>query len=131
MRSTVFVVLLLTLASTVARADDGDTHDGGFDRGAKLATAGGILFAVVYPATAIGAHVGDSLCGLNYGGSSCDTGQHSALEIPFLGGFFGPPDWSRGLGIASSLFQITAAGLIIGGLATHHWRVKNEHVAQR
>jgi hypothetical protein len=124
------IALLVLSTTTLARADETDTHDGGFDTGAKVAVAGGTAFAALYSLTAISTAVGDSLCGLGEGGS-CNN-QHGNLYVPLVGGFLnGRDDWSRNLGIASSVLQVTAAGVMVAGLAVHHWRVKNVARAAR
>ena len=123
MRSLLVAVILL--ASSAARAD-ADTHDGGWDAGAKTALAGGIVFSFAYSTTAIATGIGDSLCGLGERADSCSASHlHSNLLIPLVGGFLpGREDASRNLGVVSSVLQITAVGVMVAGLAVHHWRVK-------
>jgi hypothetical protein len=130
MRSLLVAVILL--ASTAARAD-ADTQDHRWDAGAKTALAGGIVFTTVYSTTALATGIGDSLCGLGERASSCASENlHGNLVIPLVGGFLpGRDDASRSVGIASSVLQITAVGVMVAGLAVHHWRVHDRRVAAR
>jgi hypothetical protein len=117
------VVAVILFASSAARAD-ADTHDGGMDTGARVALAGGIAFSAVYSTTAITTGIGDGLCGLDESGWGCSH-LHTNLYVPLVGGFLpGRDDWSQQWGVASSVLQIGAAGVMIAGLAIHHWRVK-------
>jgi hypothetical protein len=121
LRIVILAVLLLTTG--LARAGEGDTHDGGWDTGAKLALGGGIAFSAAYSATAIGTGLA-SLCGL--GDPTCGRG-HDNLYVPLVGGFL-PSEahdgWSQPVGLFSSILQIGAAGVMVGGLIAHHWRAK-------
>jgi hypothetical protein len=139
MRAFMIASLLVGLVGgSVAHADDGEYHapagygyhDGGMDHGAIAALTGGIVLSIVDTATAISANVGDSLCSLNYDNPSCNTGAHSRLEIPLVGGFlYGGSD--KALPILSSVVQIGATGLLIGGLAVHKWQVKDRPTVAR
>jgi hypothetical protein len=127
----VLASLLLLSTTALARADEIGTHDAGWDPGAKVALGGAIAFSFVYSTTAIAGGVGDSLCGLGESAGSCDH-PHGNLAIPLVGGFLpGRDDWSRNVGIASSVIQLTAAGILVGGLVAHHWRIKNDRRAAR
>jgi hypothetical protein len=136
MRSLIIALALLTAG--VARADDeyhdpyaSHSHDAGMDRGAVAALTGGILLAIAYPATAIAASAGDSMCSLDHNDPSCNTHAHANLEIPLIGGFLYSGD-DKTLPILSSVVQLAATGLIIGGLAVHKWHVdKAPRVASR
>ena len=124
-------MIVATLAPAAAHADDRDTHDAGWDTGAKVALGGGIAFSFLYSTTAISTAVGDSLCGLGESAASCNN-PHSNLYVPLVGGFLpGRDDWSRDIGIASSVLQLTAAGIMVGGLVAHHWHVQEHPIARR
>jgi hypothetical protein len=121
MRSLLVAVILF--ASTTARAG-AETHDGGMDTGAKVALSAGITFSAIYATTAITTGIGDGLCGLDESGYGC-THLHTNLYVPLVGGFLpGRDDWSQQWGVASSILQIAAAGVMVAGLAIHHWRVQ-------
>ena len=56
----------------------------------------------------------------------------SNLLIPLVGGFLpGREDASRNLGVVSSVLQITAVGVMVAGLAVHHWRGHGRALATR
>jgi hypothetical protein len=129
MRNVLVAVILL--ANSLARAGEPDTHDGGMDTGAKVALAGGIAFSAVYSTTALTTGIGDGLCGLDETGYGC-AHPHTNLYVPLVGGFLpGRDDWSQSWGVASSVLQIGAMGVMVAGLAVHHWRVHGHASAAR
>lgn len=125
------IIVALLLLSSTTFADESDTHDGGWDTGGTIAFAGGMAFLSFWSTTAVATGIGDGLCGLGESQDSCSH-PHTNLYIPLVGGFLpGRDDWSQSVGIASSVLQVTAAGLMVGGLIAHHWHVKNAQRAAR
>jgi hypothetical protein len=101
-------------------------HDGGMDTGGRLALSGAIVFSSIYLSTVGAQTVADGLCGL--GEHACDTNAHWRLQIPIIGGFVNAAheprqDLGSQLGIASSVVQLAGVGMLISGLAVHHWHV--------
>jgi len=113
----------LTLAD---RDDEPRYRDGGMDTGGRLALSGAIVFSSFYLSTVSAQVVLDGMCGL--GEHACDTNAHWRLQIPIIGGFLNAAheqrqDLGSQLGIASSVVQLAGVGMLIAGLAVHHWHV--------
>ena len=147
MRSSAVALLLVITFTASAGADEprpagrvavgpldaagGGVHDGGLDAGGAVAMSGGLLLSVVYPATAAIADVGDALCALGRDSPSCNTHAHRDLEIPVFGGFIYAAHGRDevALGALSSVVQLGAVGMLVGGLVAHHWRVPARRTA--
>jgi hypothetical protein len=125
------IIVGLLLLTGTSFASESDTHDGGWDAGGTAAFVGGMTVLSLWSTTALATGIGDGLCGLGESADSC-AHPHTSLYIPLVGGFLpGRDDWSQNIGIASSVLQVAAAGLMVGGLVVHHWHVKNAQRAAR
>jgi hypothetical protein len=136
MRTVIFVLVLML--TSFAGADElvlrplrPQRH---LDTGAKVAIAGASLVMATWAVTSLAAVGNDLTCGLSSGLGEhyVPCPSHTWMVVPFAGGIINATqnhDGSQIPGIFSSALQIAGLGMIVGGVAGHHWQTAGGDVS--